>query len=245
MGKAHRYQRSSSGTQFGSFQRKKSFTSRNLSTSFNQQQELGSFDARPNTRYGFGLQGFPHRPPFPPYHHHHAHDAQHPPPPPPPHPPAPTWGWHARHGGPTGSSGSGIPLRSPNTTPPAMPYDFPPPQPLYPHVPYAADRGSDGPFRRPVDHGCQEFQNRLFLDEYRFPGSHQTYQPPHLEGGIQAPLAHPWEGENACELEGPPVVQSIQLRGDAPEFVPGWKPALGEESVSKHKEPCWLIVSSS
>ncbi|KAL3436585.1 hypothetical protein BDV09DRAFT_193721 [Aspergillus tetrazonus] len=126
-----------------------------------------------------------------------------------------------------------------------MPYDLPPPQPLYPHVPYAADRGSEGPFRRPVDHGYQEFQNRLFLDEYRFPGSQQTYQPPHLEGGIQAPLARPWEGENAYELEGPPVAQNIQLRGDAPEFVPGWKPSLSEESVSKPKEPCWLIVSSS
>ncbi|CBF88562.1 predicted protein [Aspergillus nidulans FGSC A4] len=122
-----------------------------------------------------------------------------------------------------------------------MPYDFPPPQPLYPHVPFAADRGSEGPFRRPVHHGYQEFQTRLFLDEYRFPGSQQTYQPPHLEAGIQTPLAHPWEGENAYELEGPPVAQNIQLRGDAPEFVPGWKPSVTEESESKPKEPCWLI----
>jgi hypothetical protein len=59
-----------------------------------------------------------------------------------------------------------------------MPYDFPPPQPLYPHVPYTADRGSEGPFKRPVDHGYQEFQNRLLLDEYRFPGSQQVRQHP-------------------------------------------------------------------
>ncbi|KAL4989244.1 hypothetical protein BDW68DRAFT_186625 [Aspergillus falconensis] len=122
-----------------------------------------------------------------------------------------------------------------------MPYDFPPPQPFYPPVPYSVDRGFGGAFRRSVDHGHQEFQNRLFLDEYRFPGPHQTYKPPHLEGDIQAPLAHTWEGKNACELEGQPVVQSIQLRGDAPEFVPGWKPAVSEESVPKPKEPCWLV----
>ncbi|KAL4976952.1 hypothetical protein BDW66DRAFT_133541 [Aspergillus desertorum] len=96
-----------------------------------------------------------------------------------------------------------------------------------------------------MDHGYQEFQNKLLLDEYRFPSSQQTYQSPRIEGNTQAALTHALEVENACELEGRPVVQSIQLRGDAPEFVPGWKPAVSEESVSKPKEPCWLVVSSS
>ncbi|KAL4909872.1 hypothetical protein BDW74DRAFT_143921 [Aspergillus multicolor] len=126
-----------------------------------------------------------------------------------------------------------------------MPYDFPPPQSFYPPVPYAVEWGFAGSFRRSADHEYHEYQNRLFLDEYRFPGSHQAYQPSHVGTDIHASLVNPWRGENSYELEGKPLNQCVQLRGDAPEFVPGGKPAASEESVSKPKEPCWLVISSS
>ncbi|KAL4785872.1 hypothetical protein BJX76DRAFT_346638 [Aspergillus varians] len=123
-----------------------------------------------------------------------------------------------------------------------MPYDFPHPQPFYPPMPYVADRGFGGPFRRS---GEQDIQNRLFLDEYRFPGPHQAYQPPNIEAPIQAPPEQLWRGENPSELEASSLAQSNKLRGDAPEFVPCEKYTVGEESGSKMKEPCWFVVSSS
>ncbi|RDW90176.1 uncharacterized protein DSM5745_01951 [Aspergillus mulundensis] len=240
MGKGHKYQRSSSGAPFGSSHRKRSFASRNTSNSYNPQLELGHFDGRPNTRYGFGPQDPTHALPLLPPPHHHPHHPQRP-----PHPPPPFWGWNARQSRPAGHYAGSPPLRPFTTTPPAMPYDFLPPQQFYPPVPYAVERGFGGPFRRSADHEYHEYQNRLFLDEYRFPSPHQAYQPPHVEIGIHTPLMNPWRGENPYELEGKPLIQGIQLRGDAPEFVPGGKPAPGEESVSKPKEPCWLVVSSS
>ncbi|KAL4934465.1 uncharacterized protein BDV17DRAFT_249320 [Aspergillus undulatus] len=151
-----------------------------------------------------------------------------------------------------------------------MPYDFPQPhphaQPFYPPMPYVTERGFGGPFRRSAEHEFHEFQNRLFLDEYRFPGPHQVrqgpyfgndsllsllfpqaYQPPHVDAASQSPLERPWRGENPSELEGKPLAQNIKLRGDAPEFVPRWKSPANEESdlEPKVKEPCWFVVSST
>ncbi|KAL4799144.1 hypothetical protein BDV19DRAFT_385821 [Aspergillus venezuelensis] len=278
MGKGHRYQRSSvctstafilpsddfdldseaqaninlcskSGATFNSAHRKRNFVPRNASTQFHYSRD-GSFDARPNQRYGFAPQG------------------PHPPPPPPPH----AWQWHPHH---PHHPGRFPPVGSPpprpfDTTPPAIPYDFPHPpphpQPFYPPAPYVADRGFGGPFRRSADHDYHEYQNRLFLDEYRFPGPHQVrpnppfgdkslmdvifpqaYQPPHVGPALEHHLERPWRGENVSEMEERPQTRTAQLRGDAPEFVPHWKSPANEELVPepKAKEPCWLVVSSS
>ncbi|OJJ63834.1 hypothetical protein ASPSYDRAFT_141503 [Aspergillus sydowii CBS 593.65] len=122
-----------------------------------------------------------------------------------------------------------------------MPYDFPQSQPFYPPMPYANKRGFSGPFRRSAE-GFQDLQNKLFLDEYRSLGPHQAYQAPHIEAFPQAPDEQAWSGEVPCELRKP-LAQGNKLRGDAPEFVPRGKCAVSEESGSKMKEPCWLVVS--
>ncbi|KAL4809246.1 hypothetical protein BDV18DRAFT_157004 [Aspergillus unguis] len=211
-----------SGAPFGSSHRKRSWTPRNASGPFQQQREPGYFNARRDSRFGFGPEG--HNPPPPP-------------------PPSGFNSWQARNVRVSGNSGS-PPLRPFDTTPPAIPYDIPPPQRFYPPMPHATDRAFGGPFRRSAEYAHQEHQNRLFLDEYRFPGPHQAYQPPHIDAHIQAPSELAWRGESPYELMGPPLAQSIQLRGDAPEFVPRWKTAVNEEPVLKPKD-CWFVVSST
>ncbi|KAL5338490.1 hypothetical protein BJX70DRAFT_398631 [Aspergillus crustosus] len=134
------------------------------------------------------------------------------------------------------------PFRPYDTRPPAVPYDFPP-QPFYPFVPYG---GFGDQFRRSAEHGYPEFPNKLFLEEYRFPGPHPVYQPPNFGAVIHpAHLDQAFKIESPCELDGRPLAQSIKLRGDAPEFVPGCKPAAEEEGKATAKEPCWLVVSSA
>ncbi|KAL4913504.1 hypothetical protein BDW62DRAFT_205467 [Aspergillus aurantiobrunneus] len=156
-------------------------------------------------------------------------------------PGAPPAFWQAHPGQPTGNPSGPIP-RPFDAPPQAMPYDFPHPQPFYPPVPYMPDRGFGGPFKRPAD---QDYQNKLFLEEYRYPATHQTYQPPQVEAAVQGPYGETWRRENPSAVEAKPLAHGNKLRGDAPEFVPCWKPAANEESNSKAKEPCWFVVSST
>ncbi|CEN62496.1 hypothetical protein ASPCAL09130 [Aspergillus calidoustus] len=156
--------------------------------------------------------------------------------------PPPFWGWQhrpgrwfANHNGPTQR-----PFHSPPPPPPPphlVPHELGGQEPYYPVVPFVADRGFNGQFRR----GYPDYHNRLFLDEYRFPGPHQTYQPPHVAIDAQVGQAEQAFGaENIAELEDKPAGKKFLLRGDAPEFVPRPK----ERKEKKEKEPCWLVVSS-
>ncbi|KAL2798767.1 hypothetical protein BJX66DRAFT_333793 [Aspergillus keveii] len=155
--------------------------------------------------------------------------------------PPPFWGWQhrpgrwfANHNGPTQR-----PFHSPPPPPPPPPSHFVPhelagQEPYYPVVPFVTDRGFSGQFR----HGYPDYHNRLFLEEYRFPGPHQTYQPPHVAIDTQVgPAEQAFGAENVAELGDKPAGKKFLLRGDAPEFVPCSK-------EKKEKEPCWLVVSS-
>ncbi|KAL2818389.1 hypothetical protein BJX63DRAFT_384200 [Aspergillus granulosus] len=70
--------------------------------------------------------------------------------------------WFASHSGPT--------LRPFRTPPPCFYPEFAGPDQYYRVVPFVADRGFNGLFRQ----SYPECHNRLFLDEYRFLGSHQV-----------------------------------------------------------------------
>ncbi|KAL3467488.1 hypothetical protein BJX64DRAFT_283418 [Aspergillus heterothallicus] len=142
--------------------------------------------------------------------------------------------WFDNHNGPT---------QRPFHIPPAYtPYEFAGADQYYPVIPLVADRGFSAPFR----HGYQDYHNRLFLDEYRFPEPHQIYQPPHIAGDARgAPVERAWGAENIAELEDKPLGQKNKLRGDAPEFIP--RSTLVDKDgfkEKKDKEPCWLVVSS-
>ncbi|KAL2822314.1 hypothetical protein BDW59DRAFT_163748 [Aspergillus cavernicola] len=198
--------------------KKRHYTPRNQPTPVNaEQQDLGHYDARPNSRFDFG-----------------------------PHGPPPFWSYQARPGRPVGNF-NGQPPRSFDAAPVALPYEVPGsgPEAFNPPMPYITDRAFGGQFRRSTDHGFPEYQNRLFLEGYRFSSSHQQiYQAPRFEAGVHHESDLRWREEHPCELEGKPLLQCIKLRGDAPEFIPGQKCAVDEEPKEKTKEPCWLVVSS-
>ncbi|KAL3481988.1 hypothetical protein BJX99DRAFT_253109 [Aspergillus californicus] len=149
--------------------------------------------------------------------------------------------WQTRQGRPFGNFNS-QPLRHFDAPPPLMPYEAHGPEPFYPPMPFMTDRGFSGQFRRSGEHGYSEYPNRLFIDEYRFATSHQTYQPPRFEAGVYLESDLRWKEENAYELEGKPLLQCNKLRGDAPEFVPGQKSSV--EEVPKEKTMGPLVVSS-
>ncbi|KAL2871879.1 uncharacterized protein BJX67DRAFT_340874 [Aspergillus lucknowensis] len=146
--------------------------------------------------------------------------------------PPPFWGWQHRPGR-WFSYYDGPSQRPFKSAPPPLPHEPAGPESFYP-LPFLMDRALGSQFR----HGYPDYDNRLFLDEYRFPGPHQIYQPPHLEGENHVP------SENVCESEDKPEAQSKKLRGEAPEFVPRSRFAAEEEPKAKVKEPCWLVVSS-
>ncbi|KAI9373096.1 hypothetical protein BJX61DRAFT_542049 [Aspergillus egyptiacus] len=140
-------------------------------------------------------------------------------------PPPHYWGLQPRPGRPVPSF-HGPPLRHFDEPPPAVFYEL------------------HGPEPRSPDHGYQECQDRLFLNEFRFPGSHQVYQPPRFEPGVHLESELRWKQENTSELEGKPLFQNNKLRPEAPEFFPNQKAAVDEEPKVKEKE-AWFVVSSA
>ncbi|KAL4880987.1 hypothetical protein BJY04DRAFT_218823 [Aspergillus karnatakaensis] len=154
------------------------------------------------------------------------------------------WGWQGQSGQPFSNHNSPPYYRPCDSTPPAIPYDFPPN--FYPPMPSVMDRGIGSHFRRSPDQ-YPDFQNRLFVEEYRFPGPHPVYQPPHF-AIHQTHFEQTPKGGSPCELDGKPLAQSIKLRGDAPEFFPGLQSKPVDDGALKTKaakEPCWLVVSSA
>ncbi|EAW07266.1 uncharacterized protein ACLA_019710 [Aspergillus clavatus NRRL 1] len=91
----------------------------------------------------------------------------------------------------------------------------------------------------------QEEQCRLFLDRFRSPGPQQEYEAPAYSANFPndavPKMQKPIVTDKEVMFAGSRYPNS-QLRGDAPEFVPG-KPFLGNDQKPK-SDRGWMVVTS-
>ncbi|KAI9932177.1 hypothetical protein AWENTII_010513 [Aspergillus wentii] len=100
---------------------------------------------------------------------------------------------------------------------------------------------------RPIE-SEQEHQNRLFLEQFRYAGQQQEYESPRFDPTIHDTIRRMESLKVASEASANDNASSptSQLRGDAPEFVPGKKDdQVEEKSRNSGSQFSWTIVSSS
>ncbi|KAF9887047.1 hypothetical protein FE257_010541 [Aspergillus nanangensis] len=88
-----------------------------------------------------------------------------------------------------------------------------------------------------------EAPERLFVEQYRYPGPQQMYEPPHFHANSMDTFCQQgkeWETTIAADQNN---VKHSQLRGDAPIFVP--QAQSHDKKELQPKEFTWMVVSST